>query len=203
MHAIRWAAALCQDLRFGTRLLARSPGFTAASVACLAIGIGVTASLDPVRDGYDAKRAADYFEKLPRRLASVPGIGAVSVAQTLPAALGGVESLITAKVEIMGGPKALGAIRSDRVGAGFFETLGIPVLRGRAFTERDIADGSAVLMVNETMAKQVWPGQDPVGQMLDFEGSLHQVIGVARDIRPPLPPNATRMPISCVRRATE
>src|ERR1017187_5871535 len=45
MHAIRWAAALYQDLRFGTRLLARSPGFTAASVACLAIGIGVTASV--------------------------------------------------------------------------------------------------------------------------------------------------------------
>jgi predicted permease len=144
-------------------------------------------SLDPVRDGYDAKRAADYFDKLPQRLARIPGIGAVSVAQTLPAALGGVESLITAKVEIAGGPKALGAIRSDRVGPGFFETLGILVLRGRAFTERDIADGSAVLMVNETMAKQVWPGQDPVGQMLDFEGKLHQVIGVARDIRPPLP----------------
>ena len=45
MHPIRWAAALCQDLRFGTRLLARSPGFTAASVACLAIRIGVTASV--------------------------------------------------------------------------------------------------------------------------------------------------------------
>ena len=45
MHPIRWAAALWQDLRFGARLLARSPGFTAASVACLAIGIGVTASV--------------------------------------------------------------------------------------------------------------------------------------------------------------
>ena len=61
------------------------------------------------------------------------------------------------------------------------------MLRGRGFTERDIADGSAVLLVNETMAKQVWPGQDPVGQMLDFEGKLHQVIGVARDIRPAIP----------------
>jgi predicted permease len=148
-------------------------------------------SLDPVRDGYDAGRAADYFDRLPRRLARVPGIEAVSVAQTLPAALGGVESLVAAKVEFTGGPKALGAIRSDRVGVGFFDTLGIPVLRGRAFTERDIADGSAVLLVNETMAKQVWPGQDPVGQTLDFEGRLHQVIGVARDIRPPLPLGAS------------
>ncbi len=37
------------------------------------------------------------------------------------------------------------------------------------------------------MAKQVWPGEDPVGRMLDFEGKLHEVIGVTRDIRPPLP----------------
>jgi predicted permease len=144
-------------------------------------------SLDPVRDGYDAKRAADYFDKLPQRLARLPGVAAVSVAQTLPLALSGVESLITAKVELTGGPKALGAIRSDRVGPGFFETVGIPVLRGRGFTERDIADDSAVLLVNQTMAEQVWPGEDPVGQMLDFGGKLHQVIGVARDIRPPLP----------------
>jgi hypothetical protein len=88
-------------------------------------------SLDPVRDGYDAKRAADYFDKLPQRLARLPGVAAVSVAQTLPLALSGVESLITAKVELTGGPKALGAIRSDRVGPGFFETVGIPMLRGR------------------------------------------------------------------------
>ena len=144
-------------------------------------------SLDPVRDGYDAKRAADYFDKLPQRLARLPGVAAVSVAQTLPLAFSGVESLITAKVELTGGPKALGAIRSDRVGPGFFETVGIPVLRGRGFTERDIADDSAVLLVNQTMAEQVWPGEDPVGQMLDFEGKPHQVIGVARDIRPPIP----------------
>ena len=109
------------------------------------------------------------------------------MAQTLPAALDGVESLIAAKVELAGGPKALGAIRSDRVGPGFFDTVGIPVLRGRGFTGRDIADDSAVLLVNEAMATQVWPGQDPVGQMLDFEGKLHQVIGVARDIRPAIP----------------
>jgi predicted permease len=144
-------------------------------------------SLDPVRDGYDAQRAADFFNNLPRKLARVPGVTSVSVAQTLPLALTGVESLVAAKVEMAGGPKALGAIRSDRVGPGFFETVGIPVLRGRGFTDRDVADGSAVLLVNETMAKQAWPGRDPVGQMLDFGGKLHEVIGVARDIRPAIP----------------
>jgi predicted permease len=144
-------------------------------------------NLDPVRDGYDARRAADYFDKLPQRLARLPGVTAVSVAQTLPLEFTGPEALIAAKVELSGGPKALGDVRSDRVGTGFFETVGIPLVRGRGFTDRDIADGSAVLVVNETMAQQVWPGQDPVGQMLDFEGKLHEVVGVARDIRPAIP----------------
>lgn len=161
------------------RAISADPGFDYKHLYLL--------NLDPVRDGYDAKRAADYFDKLPQRLSRVPKVAAVGVAQTLPLAFTGVESLISAKVELTGGPKALGAIRSDRVGAGFFETVGIPVLRGRGFTGRDIADDSAVLLVNETMAKQVWPGEDPVGRMLDFEGKLHEVIGVTRDIRPPLP----------------
>jgi putative ABC transport system permease protein len=144
-------------------------------------------SLDPVRDGYDAKRAADYFEELPRKLERIPGVTAASVAQTLPMALTGMESLIAAKVELAGGPRALGAVRSDRVGVGFFETAGIPVVRGRGFTDRDVAGDLPVLVVNETMAKEVWPNQDPVGRMLDFEGKWHEVIGVARDIRPALP----------------
>jgi hypothetical protein len=93
---------------------------------------------------------------------------------------------------MLGGPKELGTIRSDRVGAGFFETTGIPVIRGRGFTSQDVTGEAHVLIVNETMARQVWPGQDPLGQRLEFDDQPQQVIGVARDIRPaqPLTPPA-------------
>ena len=144
-------------------------------------------SVDPVRDGLSAARAADYMDRLPRWLARVPGVSEVCVAQSLPGAFSGVESIVAAKAELAGSLKALGAIQSDRVGVNFFETAGIPILRGRGFEARDANSGTHVLVVNETMAKQVWPGMDALGQRLEFEGTPHEVIGVARDISSALP----------------
>ena len=144
-------------------------------------------NVDPVRDGYDEERAADYIDKVRRRLAQLPGIDAVTVAETLPVAFTGVESIASAKVEMVGGPKSLGTIHSDRVGAGFFETVGLPVIRGRGFTTRDLSDDARVIVVNETMAKQVWPGADPLGRTLELEDRPYEVVGVAGDVRSALP----------------
>jgi predicted permease len=143
--------------------------------------------VDPVRDGYEPQRATEFFGQLPQRLSAVPGVISVSVAQTLPVALSGSESLVSAKAELAGGSKGLGAIRSDRVGPGFFETMGIPVLRGRGFDRHDAARDSRAVVVNETMARQVWPGQNPVGSTLEFQGTMHEVVGVAGDIRSAMP----------------
>jgi predicted permease len=144
-------------------------------------------NVDPVRDGYEPRRAAELLDELPRRLSAIPGVVSVSMAQTLPVALSGSESILSAKAELAGGASGLGAIRVDRVGPGFFETMGIPLLRGRGFDRRGPAEDSLVVVVNETMARQVWPGQDPVGNTLEFEGRIRQVVGVAGDIRPAMP----------------
>jgi macrolide transport system ATP-binding/permease protein len=144
-------------------------------------------SVDPVRDGYTPERARVFFEQLGERLTRLPGVRAVSVSQTLPLAMSNSEALLSAKVDFAGGTRSLGATRADRVGAGFFETVGIPLLRGRTFERRDEADDSRVLIVNETMARQVWPGDEPVGKTVDFDGARWQVIGVVGDIRPALP----------------
>lgn len=145
------------------------------------------ASLDPVRDGYTPERARELFEQLRERLLRLPGVRAASVSQTLPLAMSNSEALLSAKVDFAGGTKALGATRADRVGAGFFETVGIPLLRGRTFDARDESDDSRVLIVNETMARQVWPEDEPVGKTVDFDGARWLVVGVVGDIRPAFP----------------
>ncbi len=140
-------------------------------------------SVDPVRDGYGETAAALQIERLREKLKQVQGVAAVSLAQTLPVAFTSGESITAAKVEVVGGPRSISSLRSDHVGDGFFETAGIPLLRGRGFTTRDVASRARVMVVNETMARQVWPNTEPVGQLVDFEEHMHEVIGVARDIR--------------------
>src|SRR5262249_47224450 len=65
----------------------------------------------------------------------------------------------------------------------YFETLGIPLIAGRDFNERDRIGSPYVTIVNETLAHRLWPSQPPLGRTLWINGHLHQVVGVARDAR--------------------
>jgi putative ABC transport system permease protein len=71
---------------------------------------------------------------------------------------------------------------------GYFQTMGIAVLKGRAFTEQDKAGASPVIIVNETLARTYWPNQDPIGKRMRYTGPLDQnpwmqVVGVVQDVR--------------------
>src|SRR5262249_28057748 len=143
--------------------------------------------LDPVRNGYTAARAQDFFERLPDQLRRAPGVTQVSVAQTLPPAMSGREAMVAGKMQIASGTSALGTMRAERVGAAFFDTIGARLRRGREFTERDYASGAHVLVVNETMAQRAWPGEDPLGRPVDLDGDTWQVVGVVGDLRSMFP----------------
>jgi hypothetical protein len=71
----------------------------------------------------------------------------------------------------------------NAVTPGYFQTVGIPIIRGRGFSEEEVRSGAAVVVVTETTARILWPDQDPLGRFLQPEpkGVYSQVIGVARD----------------------
>ena len=144
-------------------------------------------SVDPVRDGRTAEQAAQVIDRLHTRLQTAPGVVAVSVAQTVPLALSGTELVLNARTDLASGTASLGAMRTDRVGASFFETIGIPILRGRGFTAADHTDESRVVVVNETMARRAWPESDALGQPLTLEDETWQVVGVVGDMRSAFP----------------
>jgi putative ABC transport system permease protein len=74
--------------------------------------------------------------------------------------------------------------------AGYFEVFKIPILRGRDFTDRDVAGAPGVVIINESMAKKFWPKENPVGQQIiigkgvgpEFDEPARQIIGIAGDI---------------------
>jgi predicted permease len=143
--------------------------------------------VDPVRDGYTPERARTFFDALPERLRRVPGVTSVSLAQSLPLAMSSSEMILSARSDLASGTQLLGATRVDRVGTGFFETVGTALRRGRAFTDADETDEARALIVNETMATRAWPDRDPLGQAVDLDGETWQVVGVVHDIRSAFP----------------
>ncbi len=143
-----------------------------------------TMSLDPVRDGYSPERAREFFVKFPDRVRALPGVAAASLTQSLPLNLFGGESIVMTKQDLANASaQTIRSTHVERVGAGYFETVGIGLVAGRAFRPEDERDGTRVAIVNENLARANWPGGGAVGQTVDLGGKRYEVIGVARNIR--------------------
>jgi predicted permease len=82
---------------------------------------------------------------------------------------------------------------------GYFRAIGIPLIRGRWFDDRDVMDAPHVALINQSMAKDKWPGQDPIGRTIEFgnmDGDLRPitiigVVGDAREMSVEIPPSPT------------
>lgn len=131
-------------------------------------------SVDPIRNGYSVERTQDFFTTLPERLEGLGGVRNVALAYELPLTGGGGTS-----ARAQAGDASL-VIGTQRVGVGFFETIGIPIKRGRAFAALE-REPSSQIVINETLALRAWPGQDPTGQEVVIEAHRYEVIGVAQD----------------------
>lgn len=120
-----------------------------------------------------------FIDDVLRRARSVPGIVAAGIADVLP--LDGDRSWqVGAKGQIYdknNHPEAYIRVVSD----GYFDALGVALKSGRVFTESDRASSEPVVVVNETLARTLWPGQNAVGQMVTQDGG-RRVIGVVGDV---------------------
>jgi putative ABC transport system permease protein len=144
--------------------------------------------MKPRLNGYDQEKASTYFRRLQQHLESLGEVESVAFVRfppTLPA------TIVDAVPAFLPGhePSATNdaiRVRPHLVTPGFFETLAIPVVTGRAFDERDSQSGQASVVVDQVLAARLWPETDPVGQTLFVQGRPYEVIGVAqyKGIRP-------------------
>jgi len=122
-----------------------------------------------------------FIDDVLNRARSVPGIAAAGTTDVLP--LRDDRSWAVLAVGQVYGknhppPEPFIRVVSD----GYFEAAGIPLRLGREFTERDRASSERVVVVNETLARTLWPGQNPLGQMITTDGG-RRVVGVVADVR--------------------
>lgn len=165
------AGLFTKALDRGARL---DPGFNANGVA--------TVRFNPESWGYDSTRAQTFYRALHERVASMPGVTAVSYTDILPMTMSNSGDFIRPNGPGRDGDGAP-RVRVDvsAIDPGYFEVLGIPLQLGRAFVERDNASAPKVVIVNETLAKILAPDGSALGRTFGFHGDRVLVVGIARD----------------------
>jgi putative ABC transport system permease protein len=149
--------------------------------------------------GGDMKRVtpqgAIFYEQLLQRVRSLPGVESADIISSIP-------WMWPAQFTIMGrpapAPDQLPRAGYNEISPGFFRTMGIPLLKGRYLTERDVEASPWVVIINESMARQFFPDEDPIGKMLHMsfyerftrltvrEEKPREIVGVVGDVRPRL-----------------
>jgi len=130
----------------------------------------------------DANRRA-FYDDLMRRARSLPGVESAALINHLP--LGRSDSTSGFLVEGMPDPSPGQEFEGGyRICTpDYFKTMGVPILRGREFTETDTADSHRVMIVNETLAKRFWPAGDALGKHLRHGDSQWEIVGVVGDVK--------------------
>jgi putative ABC transport system permease protein len=190
-HRVRGAlvvteVALAMMLLIGAGLLIRSfyrlqqvdPGFNPKNA------LAVTVSL-PAKKYAEEEQQAAFFTQLIEKVSGLPGVVAVGATQSLP-----IQGDYVLGFNIQGRPPdAPGEEPSTNyyaVSPDYFKAMGIPLLRGRLFTERDKKDTPRVAIINETMAKKFFPGEDPIGKGINVTNGperFREIVGIVADVK--------------------
>jgi putative ABC transport system permease protein len=165
------------------RLLAWDPGFDRTGL--------VTTWMLPPRDADPGSPTVSLMERVREEIAAVPGVRAAALGSAGPL-FGGAE---TGGVAIAGrpafAPSAMPTVQWFNVSANYFDALGVRLLRGRRFTAADTAKAPAVALINETLARRFFAGEDPIGQRVTVNDHPAEVVGVVADVRPLRPDEPT------------
>jgi putative ABC transport system permease protein len=136
----------------------------------------------------DRERRAAFFDEVMRRVRELPGVQSAAVASNLPLTYNGDSMSISLEGVPDPPPDQQPDVIFRAIGPGYFETMGIPIVRGRDFSDQDNGDSKDVVIISEKTAQQFWPGQDPIGKRLKpglstSSSPWREVIGIVKDVR--------------------
>ncbi len=133
----------------------------------------------------NAARQLQFFDDLEARLANIPGAGAFVITDSLPPS-GGTRGRPLAAIEVEGRPPRQegtgGMVAWRYVTPGYFATLGIPIVRGRAFREEDRAPAGSAMILDESLARKLFPDGDALGKRIKTD-AWATVVGIAGNVR--------------------
>jgi predicted permease len=181
------------------RLISTSPGFSQENLITMEFS---RPALQWQAGQSDLVRQVHFMDDILTRLGAIPGAESVGLAGAMPVAAG--DDLPDGGFLILNGqkppanfeeweriaqnPSQVGHALYCVAGEAYFRTIGIPLIRGRMFGQQDDWNSPHVAVISETLARQRWPNQDPVGQMIHFgnmDGNLKplRIVGIVGDVR--------------------
>ena len=143
----------------------------------------LTFSIDPTLSNYSQERTQQFAARLQEALLATPGVSSATASE-VPALT---DSTWSSTVRIDGYTPKEGEDMNpsvNGVGARYLSTMGIPVVAGREFTERDMMSAPKVVLINETMAKKYWGSSSPIGRRIRFgrdDKTTMEIVGVVKD----------------------
>jgi predicted permease len=159
-------------IRSFLRVLDVNMGFRPERAAALRI--------DPNSSYKTQEQRNSYFTEALHRVMDVPGIEGAGLSDSLP--LGHNRSWGVAAKGVQYTPQNYPNGFPRIISDGYFHAMGIPLKAGRDFTERDTKGALNVIIINETLAKNLWPGEDPVGKIVRADNPDRTVVGVVGDV---------------------
>ena len=156
------------------RLLRVNPGF--ATDRLLTAQLAVPGVRYP-----KAPELLQFYDRVLAGMESTPGVRGAALVSVLP--LTGGSNTGTLRVDSLGAASPVYTVSVRTISPGYFRTLGIPLLAGRVFDERDRADSTKVVLLNQKLAREAFPGQSPIGRTVSFpwSGGPLEVAGVVGD----------------------
>ncbi|MCI0658091.1 MAG: ABC transporter permease, partial [Acidobacteria bacterium] len=157
-------------------LVSENPGFDVRNLVKLDL------LLPPVKYP-DPAQAAAFYERLVESVRGLPGVSAADVTTSTPFA----DSNSDTGFRIEGRPEPPPGVRVAawyrQVSTDYLKTMGIPLVRGRLFDSRDSAQAPRVVLINESMAREYWPGENPVGKRIGSTTKWREIVGVVGNVR--------------------
>ncbi len=160
-----------------------NPGFNPERVITMQVASPVVAS----KEGKEQQPAA-FFHEVVSQVEAVPGVQSASVINTTPLAGEGSLTRFTIENRPPASPADVPMVNYRVVGPGYFRVMDIRLMQGRHFVEADGSDSTAVVIINEALARRFWSDASPIGQRirrggLDGFGPWYVIVGVVSDVR--------------------
>jgi putative ABC transport system permease protein len=164
-----------------------NPGFETEKLFVIPVDLG--------SQGYEPPQALEFYRRAVERVSRLAGVRSAAVASRFLLLPGGLRQSVAAEGQAArsGALDLMAGVNT--VGPGYFETVGMTLRTGRGFTSADHQETTPVVVINETLARRLWPGEPAIGKRLRLgdDEELREVVGIAADARyaglrePPLP----------------